>query len=164
MKMPETFIIVADAKRARFFAVEPGESPRNRVKLVERVTLVNPDVEGVRKGGAGRVKTERVSNRQAGDVHPIEGRRQQHRLELERRFGREITQQAVTLSRNWKGGTIVLIAEPRLLGLMREHLRDALEPAVELKELARNYAQLTPSELQEHLDLKRLVPARRGGI
>ena len=162
--MNETFIIVADAKRARFFAVEPSDAPRNRIKLVERVTLANTDVEGVRKGGAGRVKTERVSNRQAGDVHPIEGRRQQHRLELERRFGREITRQAVTLSRNWKGGTIVLIAEPRLLGLMREHLRDALEPAVELKELARNYAQLTPSELQEHLDLMRLMPARRGGI
>jgi protein required for attachment to host cells len=162
--MTETLIIVADAKRARFFAVERSDAPRNRVKLVERVTLVNPDVEGVRKGGAGRVKTERISNRQAGDVHPIDGRRQQHRLELERRFGREITQQAVTLSRAWKGGTIVLIAEPRLLGLMREDLRDALDPAVELKELARNYALLTPSELQEHLDLKRLVPARRGGI
>jgi protein required for attachment to host cells len=162
--MNDTFIIVADAKRARFFAVEPSDAPRNKFKLVERVTLVNPDVEGVRKGGAGRVKTERISNRQAGDIHPIEARRQQHRIELERRFGREITQQAVTLSRAWKGGTIVLIAEPRLLGLMREDLRDALDPAVELKELARNYAQLTPSELQEHLDLKRLVPARRGGI
>ncbi len=162
--MNDTFIIVADAKRARFFAVEPGDAPRNKFKLVERVTLANTDVEGVRKGGAGRVKTERVSNRQAGDVHPIEGRRQQHRLELERRFGREITQQAVTLSRTWKGGTIVLIAEPRLLGLMREHLREALDPAVELKELARNYTQLTPSELQQHLDLKSLVPARRGGI
>jgi protein required for attachment to host cells len=162
--MNDTFIIVADAKRARFFAVEPSDAPRNKFKLVERVTLVNPDVEGVRKGGAGRVKTERISNRQAGDIHPIEARRQQHRIELERRFGREITQQAVTLSRAWKGGTIVLIAEPRLLGLMREDLRDALDPAVELKELARNYALLTPSELQEHLDLKRLVPARRGGI
>jgi protein required for attachment to host cells len=162
MKMNETFIIVADAKRARFFAVERSDAPRNRVKLVERVTLVNPDVEGVRRGGAGRVKTERVSNRQAGDVHPIEGRRQQHRIELERRFGREITQQASKLSRTWKGGTIVLIAEPRLLGLTRHYMRDALDPAVELKELARNYAQLTPSELQEHLDLKRLAPARRG--
>jgi len=162
--MNETIIIVADAKRARFFAVEQSDAPRSRIRLVERVTLANTDVEGVRKGGAGRVKTERVSTRQAGDVHPIEGRRQQHRIELERRFGREITQQACKLSRAWKGGSIVLIAEPRLLGLMREHLRDALGPAVELKELARNYAQFTPSELQEHLDLKRLVPALRGGI
>jgi hypothetical protein len=35
---------------------------------------------------------------------------------------------------------------------------------VDLKELARNYTQFTPSELQEHLDLKRLVPALRAGI
>jgi hypothetical protein len=43
-------------------------------------------------------------------------------------------------------------------------MRDALDPAVELKELARNYAQLTASELQEHLDLKGFVPALRSGI
>lgn len=161
--MNDTFIIVADAKRARFFAVELSDSPRSRLQLVERVTLANTDIEGVRKGGAGRVKTERISNRQAGDVHPIEGRRQQHRVELERRFGREITQQASKLSRAWNGGTIVLIAEPRMLGLIREHLRDALDPAIELKELAKNYAQLTAAELQKHLDLKRFVPARRDG-
>lgn len=161
--MNETLIIVADAKRARFFAVEPSDAPRNRVKLVERVTLANTDVEGARKGGAARVKTERVSNRDAGDVHPIEGRRQQHRIELERRFGREITRQAAKLSRAWNGGIVVLIAEPRLLGLMREQLRDALEPAVELKELAKNYTRLTPTGLQKRLDLKHPLPARRGG-
>jgi len=161
--MNDTFIIVADAKRARFFAIERSDAPRNRVKLVERVTLSNTDVEGVRKGGAARVKTGRLSNREAGDVHPIEGRRQQHRIELERRFGQEIIRQALKLSRPWKGGTIVLIAEPRLLGLMREHMRDALDPAVALKELAKNYAQLTPSELQKRLDLKHHSPLRLGG-
>jgi protein required for attachment to host cells len=154
--MNRTCIIVADAQHARFFFVEPDDAPRNRVKLVERMSLANPDMEAARRGGAGSVKTERVSNRQAGDVHPIEGRRQQHRLELERRFGREITRQAGELTRAWNEGTLMLIAEPRLLGLVRGHLREALSPALTLKELAKNYVQLSASELRDQLDLNNI--------
>ena len=56
----------------------------------------------------------------------------------------------------------MLVAEPRLLGLVREPLRKALHQGIELKELAKDYAQLTSSELRDHLVLASLVPARRG--
>ena len=46
-------IVVADAKYARFFSIEPGARPHDRTKLVQRSMLSNPDVEGVRRGGAG---------------------------------------------------------------------------------------------------------------
>jgi protein required for attachment to host cells len=159
--MNSTCIVVADAKYARFFSVEPGTGPGDRTKLVQRSMLFNPDVEAVRRGGAERVKTERVSNRQAGDVHPIEARRQQHRLELERRFGREIARQTSEIASSWRSGTVVLIADPRLLGLMREAVRDALKPAIELKELAKDYVGLSPDELHDHLARSNIVPARR---
>jgi len=156
-------IIVADAKLARFFGVESIDTPRSRVRLVERLSLANADVEAVRRNGAGRVKTERVSNHQAGDVHPIEPRRQQHRLELERRFGHEIARRTAEIARGWKDGTVVLIADPRLLGLAREPVRKAVHAGIELKELAKDYAHLTVSELHDHLALNRIVPARRRG-
>ena len=160
--MNRTCIVVADAQHARFFAVEASDAPRDRMKLVERLSLANPAMEAARRGGAGSVKTERVSNRQAGDVHPIEPRRQQHRLELERRFGREISRQAAEITRTWDDGTVVLAADPRLLGLMREEMRGALKPVIELKELAKDYVRLTPEELHDHLALNHLVPARHG--
>jgi protein required for attachment to host cells len=53
---------------------------------------------------------------------------------------------------------VVLIAEPRLLGLMRQSLRDALAPGIELKELAKDYVGLTPRELQDRLALTALIP------
>jgi protein required for attachment to host cells len=94
-------------------------------------------------------------------VHPIGAQRERHRLELERRFGREIARQVGELTAAWKEGTVVLIAEPRLLGLTRGCMRATLGAALTLKELAKNYTQLTAAELRDQLDLNSLVPARR---
>lgn len=149
--MNRTCIVVADAKRARFFSVEAGDSPRQQLKLVEGSALVNPDVEAVRRNGAGRVKTEQVSNRQAGPVHPIGAHRERHRLELERRFGREIAIRLADMTRGWKSGTVMLVAGPRLLGLMREGLRRSLKPAIKLKELAKDYTALSVDEIRDRL-------------
>lgn len=159
--MNRTCIVVADAKIARFFRIEPSDSPRSKVKLVERHALENPGVEAVRKNGAGRVKTERVSNRQAGDVHPIEQRRQQHRLELDRRFGHDIARHTARIVKDWKEAAVVLVAEPRLLGLMREPLRKALHAGIDLKELAKDYTHFTPAELHDQLALSSVIPPRR---
>lgn len=151
--MTPTCIVVADARRARFFSVEPGDAPRHKITLVEHMDLVNPDIRALGESVAGRPRTETNTNRQAGPMHPIGAQRERHRLDLERRFGREIARQASELTSDWKEGTFMLIAEPRLLGLMRGHLREALSPALTLKELAKNYAQLSASELRDQLDL-----------
>lgn len=158
--MNRTCIVVADTKRARFFSVEESDHPRHPMKLVEKSVLVNPDIEGARAGGARCAKTERA-NPQPSDARPIEPRGLQHQLELERRFGRDIAHHAGELTADWKDGTIVLIAEPRLLGLSRGYLRGALNPAVELKELAKDYSQITASELRDQLDLEGIVSTRR---
>jgi protein required for attachment to host cells len=147
----KTCIVVADSKHARFFLAGASDTPRRPLKLVEGAALFNPDIEAVRRNGAGRVKTERVSNRQAGPVHPIGAHRERHRLELERRFGREIASQAARITGAWTSGAVLLIAAPRLLGLVRETLRDALHPGIELKELAKDYTALSETELGDHL-------------
>ena len=104
-----------------------------------------------------------MTNRQAGDVHPVAARREHHRLELERRFAREIAQHAANLTRSWNGGTVVLVAEPRMLGLVREPLHRALRPGIELKELAKDYSHFTAAELRDHLVLNRLIPEHLPG-
>lgn len=161
--MNRTCIVVVDFKRARFFGVEP-DGPRAKVRLVERQMLDNPDFEDARRGGESSVKTERITNRQAGDVHPIDARRDQHRLEIERRFGREVSREMGQVVKGWSEGTVVLVAEPKLLGLMREPARKSLHPGIALKELAKDYAQLTASELHDHLALNSIIPARRGPV
>ena len=160
--MNRTCIVVADAKQARFFSVDASDVPRRPLNLAEGTVLFNPDVEAVRSDGAARVKTERISNRQAGPVHPIDARRERHRLELVRRFGREIASQAGKITGGWSSGTVILIAAPRLLGLMRDTVRDALHQGIQLKELAKDYTHLSAREIHEHLAEGRLIPLQPG--
>ena len=159
--MNRTCIVVADAGTARFFGVEAVDSPRDGVRLVERATMTHPDLMTLGQSMTGRAHTETNANRQAGPMHPMVAQRERHRMELNRRFGNEIALQAAMITRGWKNGTVVLVAAPQLLGLIREDLRDALDPGIELKELAKDYVNLTPGELRDHLALNTLIPSRR---
>lgn len=160
MQGASTCIIVADGARARLFVPIEDERAPGGMSLVERECLVNPDYRAHGADSPGRTKSEQVSNRQAGDVHPIDARRDQHRLELERRFAREITQHVAQLMEGCRAGSVVLVAEPRLLGLVREPLHKALKQGIELKELAKDYSRLTATELRDHLALNRMIAAR----
>ena len=50
-----------------------------------------------------------------------------------------------------------------MLGFLRGAVRSALKPGIRVKELAKDYAHLTASRLQDSLALNGVVPARRGG-
>lgn len=157
-----TCIVVADSEIARFYGIEEVESPRVKVALVERKMLSNEtDLKVLGTSVTGRVRTETNTDRGSGPVHPMGAQRERHRGEIDRRFGRDIAQQTGEIARGWKQGTVVLIAEPHLLGLVREPLRKALHQGIELKELAKDYTHCTASELHEHLVLNKLIPARR---
>lgn len=161
--MNRTCIVVADSRTARFYDVEESDAPRAKAKLIERAMLGNEtDLRVLGESASGKARTETNSNRGAGPVHPVEAQRERHRVELDRRFGREIARQAGAIAAEWKQGTVILVAEPRLLGLLRETLRDALHRGVDLKELAKDYANLPVSELHEHLARGRLIPGQRG--
>lgn len=155
--MSNTCIIVADGKRARLFLVVPDGGPRRKLRFVEQVTLVNQETKARGRNNADHVKSERNTNRQAGPMHPIGAQRERHRLEHERRFGAEIVEQAVDLTAGWNEGVMVLIADPRLLGLMRGRLRRALRSGIKLEEPAKDYSGLSTAELERTLVGQRLL-------
>ncbi|MGQ0524777.1 MAG: host attachment protein [Betaproteobacteria bacterium] len=154
--MKKTCLIVADRARARLFLVLPEEGTRRKLRLDEQATL-NAETRGRGAGGDARARSERHSNRDAGPVHPVAAQRERHRLEHERRFGAEIVRRAVGVTANWEDGVMLLIAEPRLLGLVREPLREALKPAIRLEELAKDYAGLSTTELERVVVAQRLA-------
>ena len=155
--MDRTCIVVADGGTARFFGVEEIDSPRKSARLVERSALTHPDLKELGQSVTGRARTETNTNREAGPVHPMAAQRDRHRMELDRRFGAEIARQAAAITKDWKDGTVLLVAEPRLLGLMRQAVRDALRSGIELKELAKDYVKLTVGEIEGRLALNSLV-------
>ena len=156
--MNEVIIIVADGECARFYRVVPPDGPRVRAQLEETASLQHPDSE-TRPSTAGQ-PAETISNRQAGPVHPVVAQRERHRVEHDRRFAGDITRAAAAATQDWTHGAVVLVAGPRMLGLLRAPLRKALHPGIGLKEIARDYAQLAPSDLYGYLADKGIVPAR----
>lgn len=161
-KTEHCLVVVADRRGARLYTVESDDASRSGA-LVEEATLANPDLKSRGKSVTGRPRTETNTNRQGGPVHPIGAQRERHRLELDRRFVREIAERAAKLTSTWLHGVVVLIAEPGMLGLAREVMRDTLSRKLELKEVARDYAQLGRGELQGQLIASGLIPDGRRG-
>ena len=149
--MNDLCIVVADGARARLFVVEPDAASRKGARLVEQAALAQPDLRTLGTSVTGRVRTETNTNREAGPVHPIVAQRERHRLQLERRFAASITETAAGLVDDWANGTVVLVAEPRMLGLLRETVRSVLKRGIAVKELARDHTGLAVAELYDRL-------------
>jgi protein required for attachment to host cells len=155
-------VIAADGGRARLFVYEePAGAP---ARLVERESLVNAEYDA--RGTEAMVdrKSTRMTNREAGPMHPQEPWRDQHRAELERRFAANIAERVTGLVKGWKDGSIVLVADPKMLGLAREGVRAVGKGGVSVKELAKDYTGLSPHALHQQLAGQGLLPApKRAG-
>ncbi len=161
--MDNICIIVADARIAKYYGVERIESPHAQLVLVDRAELTNEtDLKVLGQSITGKARTETNTNRGSGPVHPMGAQRERHRIELERRFGMGLVRQAVAFAGNWKEGTVLLIASPHLLGLVREPMRRALHPGIALKELAMDYTKLSPHELHKRLEAAGLLGEQGG--
>lgn len=160
--MDNTCVVVAGSGQARIFLLEESTAPRAPFRLTERGKLANADLRSRGRSVTGRVRTETNTNREAGPMHPMGAQRDRHRIELERRFSVEIARKAAALARNWSTGSIVLVADPRMLGFLRDAVRGQLKTGVHVKELAKDFANLTASSLQDHLAQSGVLPGRRG--
>ena len=148
--MNDLCIVVADGARARLFFVEP-DGPRKGGRLVEQAALNQPDLRALGTSVTGRPRTETNTNRQAGPMHPMGAQRDRHRLDIERRFASSIAETTAGLVDGWAKGTVVLVAEPHMLGQLRESVRNVLKAGIAMKELARDFAGLTPAEIYDRL-------------
>jgi protein required for attachment to host cells len=147
--MADTCIVVADGARARLFLAETPENGKGG--LVEMADLVNPEYQARGKHVLPTARSTRNTSRQSGPVHPYAQRRGRHLLELEKRFAQEVVARAAGLVRGWNRGSVLLIADPRMLGLLREAGRTAFRRGVTIQEIAKDYSQLPVSELYAHL-------------
>src|SRR4029434_2296435 len=107
-RMKRTCVVVADRKRARFFSLEPEDDRHASPFLMERPGIINIDFGSARK--YGQENTQCVTNPQAGREHPVDASCPPHRLERERRFGRDIARLASKMANTANIDTIVFIA------------------------------------------------------
>jgi protein required for attachment to host cells len=154
-------IVVADGARARLFTLDNGTTAAPGPDLVEHEDLANPEHKLAGRDKYSTTRTGSNLNPQKGPSHGYDDHRDKEEREHERRFACQIAGQAVALAQRQQTSHLVVAAEKRMLGLLREALVLPPKSGIEMRELAKDLTRLTPTELQAHLAAAGLVPARQ---
>ena len=152
-------ILVADGTRARLFTLAGGKAPGP--DLVEHEDLANPEHKLAGRDKYSTTRTGSNLNPQKGPAHGYDDHRDKEEREHERRFAREVAGRAVALAQRQHSYQLVVVAEKRMLGLLRETLVLPASSGIELRELAKDLTRLSIPELQGHLAEAGMVPARQ---
>lgn len=159
--MLNTIVVVANGSRARFFSVRNAETPEfeSSPRMVEHGVLTNP--EQMAAGKELWSDNRSGGNRGAGGagVHRYDDHRDQHRAEYERRFVQSVAGETASLARNENAVRVVVTADTRMLGMLRDELHR--NNGFEVKEVAKDYSKFSPHELHAQLASMALIPPRR---
>lgn len=160
--MSDFCVVVAEGARARFFTLEPVDVPEleSGPNLKEWNTLMNPE----HKAHQREVYTDVRSGRNrgnAGEAHAYDDHRDQHDAEMEHRFARTIAEQLESFSSEHGAGRVVLCAEKQMLGYLRGALNGHARKDLEITEVAKDLARLSPRDLHEKLAKEGILPKRR---
>src|SRR3972149_10797531 len=119
--MSDCWVIVADGALARFMVLEQRtDAPaRGARRLVESVRMSNPDHTVKGRRDARKIRSGRDTGRGTLAPHGYTDHRDSHESELLRRFASRIVERAATLVSAGEASTLVLVAEPRMLGILR---------------------------------------------
>ena len=147
-------IVVADGSRARLFTLEAGAPDTPAPDLVEHEDLAGRDKYSTTRTGSNL-------NPQKGPAHGYDDHRDKEEREHERRFAQEVASHAVALAQRRHSHQLLVIAEKRMLGLLRETLVLPARSDIELRELAKDLTRLSATELQAHLAGAGMLPARQ---
>jgi protein required for attachment to host cells len=154
-------IVVADGSRARLFTLDAGTPDTPAPDLVEREDLANPEHKLAGRDKYSTTRTGSNLNPQKGPAHGYDDHRDKEEREHERRFAREVAARAVALAQRQHAYQLVVAAEKRMLGLLRETLVLPAKSGIEVRELSKDLTRLSATELQARLAEAGMVPARQ---
>jgi protein required for attachment to host cells len=134
-------IAVVDANHGRLFCYQRSDTADGvKETLVEADTLEN---ELRHHGAAALAANDHRAHRQAhGDVD----------------FARFVLARLRELSDEHGAERLIVCAAPRMLGHLRASFHGILRSDQQLTEVARDFANLTPSELRTHLADRHVLP------
>ena len=155
-------VIAADAGRARILTLDVGSADEQATHLIEVADLTNParrtrdsdlfsDTRpGLRREGAH------------GPRHAVDDGRDRQRDESDKKFAELVADQAEVAWSNFAACHIVVVAPPRMLGILRPVVARHQTGATrcEVDELDRDLCRLAPPALHDALAEAGLLPAR----
>lgn len=147
-----TIVVVASGAQVRFFNLQHADDPayESGPRLVEQECLINPQQEA----------TDREL--WSDNTHGYDDHRDQHRAEYCRRFLQQAAETLKRLAATNKVTRVVVAAEARVLGILRQILQDKHD--FNLLEVGKDYSKFNAQQLQAHLaSLGLIAPCRKPG-
>jgi len=160
--MTRFLVAVVNVSKARFLTLEPLNAPEleSGPDLIERRDLVNPAFEMAGQDLWANTKTGR-NRGGGGKSHNYDDHRDNHLVEFGRRFAQDIVAEIDRLIAEHDLNTLLLVAEPQILGVLRDCLHSSNGRSVAVDELAKDLCRLKARQLHEYLAQKGLLPARQ---
>lgn len=162
--MKPTLLILADGARCRLVSAKSSENETFDpvVELVECGALANP--EHLLPGQSIYSEARSGGNRSpgGGPGHGYDDHRDRHHDETLRRFARDIVTQAETTMKENELSKVVLIANARLLGFLRQQLPPRMHDKI-LTTIEEDATKKNLDELRRLLEQRGLGAARRVG-
>jgi protein required for attachment to host cells len=152
--MRRACIAIVDAARARIFTYDGTDGPGGYDPMLqEEHDLVNPG-----RRGHDLFSTTKRMPRGGGST---DDHRDAHFDQLERNFAKQIVGEVDRIARERGFTHVVVVTTPRMLGELRK--LDAALHRVELalEYVVRDLAQLTPTQIHDHLAQLQLIAPRR---
>ncbi|HSM81248.1 MAG TPA: host attachment protein [Nodosilinea sp.] len=152
--MTRFLVAVVDGAKAKFLTLEPVAAPEveSGPDLVERCELLNSAAETTEPASRSRGSGSRG--------HSYDDRRPNSLVEVERRFAQAIGSQLETLVSAHHLNSLVLVAEPQILGTLRDCLTGSIG-RLTVQEVAKDLCRLSPRQLQDYLAQRSLLPTRQ---
>lgn len=160
--MAKSCVVVADAGRARFFYVQEADVDQleGGPGLVQEREWTHPEGQQGGKELFDNLKSGRKRAAHGGPAHGLDDHRERHEREIERRYAEKLAESIGALVREHGAGRLVMVADPRLLGLLREPLAEELPEPVDLQELAEDLSGHSVPHIEEVLVRRGVLPER----
>src|SRR5690625_1374760 len=159
MVMREYMVVAMDQAKARFLTLQPAEVPEfmSGPNLVELEVLYNREERASNDAefGDGQHRDAR------GATPGNDDQRKRRREELERRFFDDVMARLEKLSQVRGTDQLVLVADARTLGRIREGVEQRINGGVRVEELPENLAGLNANRLHVRLAGQSRLPARK---
>lgn len=141
-------VIAADGAKARFFSLEFGEHYHPCLREQEALVNVFHDQKAQQLWSSPESQAGHYQEGKSS-AHSYDDHRQDHKVEFDRRFVQAIADQVLPQATQLQ--RLLLIAEPHILGLLRDILIPVLPKTLEVSELDKNLNHLSPQEIYEYL-------------
>ncbi len=159
--MSNITIAVVNGTKARLFTLDKTKLSvcETNINLREHRELSNPIWELHDRELWANVKTGRNRGTN-GQAHSYDDHRQQHKLELERQFIQKVTGEIAKLLESEGARNLILVAEPQIIGLMRETFKSQLFKTTNIRELSKDICHFSSWQIHDYLARKKILPTR----